>query len=163
MKFSDLLRMPNPRRIALLLGILCGVGVGIFVDWRYGLLAGAALTLVVSLLLPTIFYLNFLPYKRLKQTLKGPFWFDEPVQFTVKTGRVNGFFLLTDKSMVFLSHECATPTLELTRDKVQKTVVHSERMTLDIYLNDKQIIRVFSDVCDELVEILREHGWSIAE
>ncbi len=133
-----------------------------FADWRIGLLVGAIVTLLVSVVLPLVFYVKFLPYARMKKDLQQPFLFDEPVRFTVKHGTVGGFFILTEKSMIFLSLECATHTLELTRDKVKHVSARNE-MALDIYLNNTQFVRVFSAFREELVEILRENGWNITE
>lgn len=162
MKFTDFLTAPGIRSLSIQGGIIIGVGTSIMWDWRYGILVGAIAALLISLVLPVFFYLNFLPYKRLKKTIAGPFLFDEPVRFTVKKGTVGGFFVLTERSMVFLSRECATPTLELSRDDV-KQVCMGENMTINIYLNNTQFIRVFSAVSEELVKVLREHGWSVTE
>ncbi len=163
MSFSTFFTSRGLRKIAIYIGILVGLAVSMPGDWRVGVLVGAIVILVASILLPTFFYVVFLPYARLKKTLPKPFLFDEPVQFTVKSGRVSGFFILTEKSMIFLSRECQTQTMELTRDRIMKTVVGKEPMTLDIYLSDTQFIRVFSAVREELIELLRKNGWNVIE
>ncbi len=163
MNFSTFFTSSGLRKISVYVGLLIGLGVSFFADWRVAVLVGAIVILVTSILLPTFFYVAFLPYARLKKTLPKPFLFDEPVQFTVKTGRVSGFFILTEKSMILLSRECQTQTMELTRDNILKTVVGKDPMTLDIYLNETQFIRVFSAVREELVRLLRENGWSVTE
>ncbi|MBQ9784715.1 MAG: hypothetical protein IJW29_04360 [Clostridia bacterium] len=163
MSFSTFFTSAGLRKISVCIGVLVGIGVWMLGDWRVAVLVGAIVTLVTSLLLPTLFYIVFLPYARLKKTLPKPFLFDEPVQFTVKSGRVSGFLVLTEKSMVFLSRECQTQTMELTRDKIQRTVVGKDPMTLDIYLSETQFIRVFSTVREELVSLLRENGWNVTE
>ncbi|MBQ9773164.1 MAG: hypothetical protein IJW30_00695 [Clostridia bacterium] len=145
------------------IGIFVGLLVSFFADWRYAVLVGAIAVLLVSLLLPVLFYLAFLPYKRLKKELAQPFLFDEPVQFTVKTGKVSGFFILTEQSMVFLSRECANPTMELKRAQVKRVIKKQQNMTIDVYLNDTQFIRVFSAACEDLTEILRKNGWNVTE
>ena len=148
--------------MSVILGIFVGAGVLMFADWKIGVLVGAAVTLLASLVLPIVFYVQFLPYARMKKELARPFLFDEPVRFTVKHGMVGGFFILTEKSMIFLSLECATHTMELPREKVKQVSVGKD-MALDIYLSDTQFIRVFSAVREELIEILRENGWKITE
>lgn len=145
------------------IGILAGLTTSFFADWRVSVLVGAIVVLFVSLLLPFVFYLVFLPYARIKRTLPQPFLFDEPVQFTARSGRVSGFFILTEKSMIFLSRECKNQVTELTRDKVKKTVVLKEPGAMDVYLNDTQFIRMFCIVREELVELLRKNGWNVTE
>ncbi len=162
MKFSAFFTSSGLRKLAIWLGILTGLGVSMFADWKYGVLIGAVVVLLTSLILPVIFYLRFLPYAKLKRTIEQPFLFDAPVRFTVKTGTVGGFFILTERSMIFLSLECADNTLELTRDKV-KRVALGDATTLDIYLNNTQFVRVFCAAREEIVSILRDHGWSITE
>lgn len=162
MKFSEFFASPGVRRLSVILGILAGIGTTMFTDWRIGVLAGAVVTLLASIVLPIIFYVQFLPYARIKKELNCPFLFDEPVRFTVKHGTVGGFFILTEKSMIFLSLECTTHMLELPRDKV-KQVSAGKDMTLDVYLSNTQFVRVFSAVREELIEILRENGWNITE
>lgn len=163
MKFSVFFTSPGLRRISVYIGILIGITISFFTDWRLSVLIGALVTLAVSVILPVIFYCVFLPYARMKKSLPQPFLLDEPVQFTVKSGRVGGFFVLTKRSMVLLSRECETQTMELTHDKVVKTVAKRESPTLDIYLNDTQFISVFSVKRDELVETLRANGWNVVE
>ena len=163
MNFSTFFTSPGLRKISVFIGILVGAAVSLMGDWRVGVLVGAIVVLVASLLLPIIFYVIFLPYARLKKDLPKPFLFDEPVQFTVKSGHVSGFFILTEKSMILLSRECQNPKMELTRESVLKTVMGKDPMTLDIYLNEKQFVRVFSTVREELVELLRKNGWNVTE
>ncbi|MBQ8309647.1 MAG: hypothetical protein IJX80_01375 [Clostridia bacterium] len=162
MKFTEFLTAPFIRSFAIRTGIFIGCGTAILWNWQYGILVGAISVLLISLMLPVLFYFKFLPYKRLKETIEGPFLFDEPVRFTVKKGTVGGFFVLTERSMVFLSRECTTPALELSRDDI-KTVSLGQNLTINIYLNNTQFIRVFSGVSEELIEVLREHGWNVAE
>ena len=162
MKFTAFLCSPGVRSLAIRAGILIGFGAAMLWDWQYGILVGAIAALVISLILPIFFYFNFLPYKRLKEKITGPFLFDEPVRFTVKKGTVGGFFVLTERSMVFLSRECTTPTLELSHDDV-KNVSMGQNLTINIYLNNTQFIRVFSGASEELIKIMREHGWNVTE
>ncbi len=162
MKFSEFFTAPGLRRLSVWFGVLVGFAVSMLADWKWGVLIGAIVVLISSVLLPVIYYFKFLPYARLKKKIGEPFLFDEPVRFTVKTGTVGGFFILTEKSMIFLSTECADNTLELSRDKV-KRVSLGDTSALDIYLNNTQFVRVFSTAREELVKILREHGWTVTE
>jgi hypothetical protein len=75
---------------------------------------------------------------------------------------VGGFFILTEKSMVFLSRECAEEALELTRDKV-KSISLGKNFTIDIFLSNTQFIRIFSGAVEDLAEILRKNGWNVRE
>ena len=162
MKFTEFLFAPAIRSLSIRAGIIIGFVTAMLWNWQYGILVGAIAALLISLVLPVFFYVNFLPYKRLKEKITGPFLFDEPVRFTVKKGTVGGFFVLTERSMVFLSRECTAPALELSKDDV-KTVSMGKNLTINIYLNNTQFIRVFSGVSEDLIEILREHGWNVTE
>ena len=113
MKFTEFLFAPAIRSLSIRAGIIIGFVTAMLWNWQYGILVGAIAALLISLVLPVFFYVNFLPYKRLKEKITGPFLFDEPVRFTVKKGTVGGFFVLTERSMVFLSRECTAPALEL--------------------------------------------------
>ena len=162
MKLSEFFTSRGIRSFAIRTGIFAGIGAWIFADWRYGILLGAIVALLTSIVLPFIFYFKFLPYTKLKRQLPQPFLFDEPVRFTVKKGTIGGFFILTEKSIFFLSRECADQTLELTRDKV-KSISLGKNFTIDIFLNNTQFIRIFSGAGEDLLEILRENGWNVKQ
>lgn len=162
MKLSQLFTSRGIRSFALRTGIFLGIAAWIFADWRYGVLVGAIVTLLTAVALPFVYYFKFLPYSRIKNRLPHPFLFDEPVRFTVKKGTVGGFFILTEKSMVFLSRECAEEALELTRDKV-KSISLGKNFTIDIFLSNTQFIRIFSGAVEDLAEILRKNGWNVRE
>ncbi|MBE6588909.1 MAG: hypothetical protein E7643_01905 [Ruminococcaceae bacterium] len=162
MKFSEFFTAPFIRSFAIRIGIFIGILTTLFSGWKMGILIGAVSVLVISLILPVLFYFAFLPYVRMKQKFARPFLFDEPVRFTVKKGTVGGFFIITEKTLVFLSKECTSQTLELSRDEV-KSVSLGKDLTVDIYLNNTQFIRVFSGACDEIMEILRTNGWNTVE
>ena len=123
---------------------------------------GAIAVLLISLALPILFYFKFLPYKKMKQKIGGTFLLDVPVRFTVKKGTVGGFFILTERSMVFLSRECTTTSLELSHDDV-KRVSMGQNMTINIYLNNTQFIRVFTGSGEEMLDVLRRQGWNVTE
>jgi len=162
MKFSEFFTAPFIRSFAIRIGIFIGILTTLFSGWKMGILIRAVSVLVISLILPVLFYFAFLPYVRMKQKFARPFLFDEPVRFTVKKGTVGGFFIITEKTLVFLSKECTSQTLELSRDEV-KSVSLGKDLTVDIYLNNTQFIRVFSGACDEIMEILRTNGWNTVE
>ncbi len=159
MKFSEVFAAPFVRSFSIRIGLLVGLLTWIFAGWQYGVLVGAIAVLAISLLLPILFYLTFLPYKRMKKGIAGPFLFDEPVRFTVKKGTIGGFLVITEKTMVFLSGEAEAKQLELSREQVRR-VTAGDNLTVDIYLNEKQYIRVFSGACEEIFSILREQGWN---
>ncbi len=165
MKFSAFFTSPGLRRLSVWLGILTGLIGLIFFDWRLAVAIGAATVLLLSLLLPLLFYWRFLPYRKLKKSLGDDkrYIFDEPVRFTVKSGTVGGFFLLTERSMIFLSLECDTKSMELTRDKVVRVSGGGEDLHIDIYLNNTQFVRVFTGAHEEVLKILREHGWNTVQ
>ena len=162
MKFGEFFTAPFIRSFAIRVGIFVGLVVTLFSEWKVGVLAGAVAVLLLALLLPVVFYIAFLPYVRMKAQFKRPFLFDEPVRFTVKKGSVGGFFIITEKTMIFLSRECTAQTLELSRDEV-KSVSMGKDLTVNIYLSNTQFIRVFSGACEEIMEILRTNGWNTVE
>ena len=165
MKFSEFFTAPSMRSLSIRAGIVIGIAVILLseLDWRYGVLIGACVTLVASVLLPLIFYVKLLPYKRIKEQFKRPFLVDAPVRFIVKQGTVGGFFVLTAQSMIFLSRECANATLELSHRDVASISLGEDEGTIDIYLNEKQFIRVISAVDEEIVKILKENGWNVTD
>ena len=162
MKLSEFFRASFLRALSIRIGIFVGIGVWIFTEWNYGVLVGAVVTLLTSLVLPVIFYIKFLHYERMKRVLKRPFLLDEPVRFTVKKGTVGGFFVLTEKSMIFLSLECENQTMELTQSQVL-SVRRGHNFTINIYLNNTQFIRLFSNDSEAVLNTLRENGWNVAE
>lgn len=161
MKYSDYYFAPGVRIRAILFGVLSGAIVWFLFGWQFGVLAGAVGALLHSFLLPLVLYREDLPYIRLKDTLPKPFLIDTRVRFTVKDGTVGGFFVLTEKSMIFLSLERGNHRLELSRQDV-RSVKCNEDFTISIFLNDKQFVRVMSATTEEILEILRENGWSVS-
>ncbi|MBQ7336339.1 MAG: hypothetical protein IJW92_07705 [Clostridia bacterium] len=161
-KFSDYFTAPGIRSFAIRSGLTVGLIIGWFSSWQYGVIGGAATAILVSLIFPVIVYRAQLPYIRIKRTLPQPLLMDEPVRFTVKKGMVDGFFVLTEQSMVFLALSCASPRLELTRDDVKSIASGNDQPCINIFLNNTQFIRVFSGACDEILEILRENGWNVS-
>ena len=85
------------------------------------------------------------------------------MRFIVKQGTIGGFFVLTSKSMIFLSRESANATLELSHGDVESVCLGEDEGTIDIILNQKQFIRVISNVDEEIVAILKENGWNVTE
>lgn len=161
MKFSDYFFAPGVRPLSVFMGMLAGGLTALFAGWQYGVLVGAGAAVLLSVLIPVTVYRADIPYTRLKQTLEQPFLFDERVRFTVPNGSVGGYFILTQKTMVFLSLERGNHRLELMREDV-KSVMLGEDSSLSIFLNNTQFIRVLSAGCEEMFRILRENGWAIA-
>ena len=161
MKFLDYFLSHGVRVLSTIFGTIVGAIVWVFGGWQYGVLTGAIVTLVTSIALPVVLYLEDRPYNKIKETLKSPFLLDERVRFTLRSGTVGGYFILTDETMIFLSLENGTHRLELSRGDVL-SVVQSEDMSISIFLNNKQYIRLISGVCEEICEVLRENGWSVS-
>ncbi len=163
MKFSEFFSAPSIRSTAIRLGFFVGFAVVLFsqADWRYAVLAGAGTALLACLVLPIIFYVKLLPYKRIKDALKRPFIVDVPVRFFSQKGTAGGFFVLTEQSIYLLSRECAKERLELSRADVDKIALGEDAGTIDIFLNAKQYIRFFCSGDETIVEILGQHGWNV--
>ncbi len=161
MKFSDYFHARGVRSSSLFYGSVIGILISIFSSWQYGLLAGAVSALILSFLLPFLLYRQDLPYARIKKNMGVSFLIDERVYFTVQGGMVGGFFLLTQSSMVFLSLEKGEHRLELTRKDV-KSVILGDNMTISIFLNDKQFVRIISRNCEGICDILQQNGWTVS-
>ena len=158
MKFTDYLFAPGVRPLSIGLGLMVGMGTAMFTDLTMGLFVGAIAVLVLSLIIPLIVFLQEIPYNRQKKTLQKPFVFDERVRFTIQGGAVSGYFILTEDRMIFLSLEKGEHRMELTRGDVKK-ICSEERFYLNIYLNEKNFIRVQTPVCEEMLRVLTEKGW----
>lgn len=158
--FGDYFSAPGVRMLSVIVGLLLGGVIGFFTGWQIGILSGAVTVLVVSVVLPIFLYRADVPYEKIKQTLAGPFLFDERVRFSVRGGKtVGGFFILTEKTMVFLSLEQGNHRLELSREDVKSVVLDEEQFSIKIFLNNTQFIQVVSGVCQEMYGILRENNW----
>ena len=162
MKLSDYFLMPGVRRMAVIFGVFLGVPAWLLFGWKLGVLTGAVVTLIASVLIPLRIYFADLPYAKIKQTIETPLLLDERVRFTVRDGTIGGFLLLTEKSMIFLSLERGDHRLELSRDEVC-SVIRDEDMTIRIFLNNTKFIRVFSGGCEQICDILRDHGWRVSD
>ena len=162
MKFSDYFHARGVRIVSLLFGGMVGLSTGLFTGWRIGVLAGAITAVLASLILPIRLYREDKPYLRIKEKINLPMLFDERVRFTIRNGTVGGYFILTQESMIFLSLENGDHRLELSRSDVQ-AIKLGENMTISIYLNNKQFIRVITGSCDQIYDILLENGWRAEE
>lgn len=162
MKYSDYFHARGIRTTSLFVGGMSGMMVGLLLDWRFGLLSGAVIALATSFLLPLMLYREDQPYVKIKESIAPSFLVDERVRFTVRKGVVGGYFLLTEDRMIFLSLENGEHRLELSRKDVQMIIAEAG-MTLRIYLNNTQFIRMMSGVSEEICEILRQHGWSVSD
>lgn len=160
MKFSDYYFAPASRTVAAILGILTGCGTGLFLGWQYGALIGCGTAILASVVVPWRVYCEERPYLRIKETLKGPFLIDKRVRFSIKGGSVGGYFILTAESMIFLSMDKGEHRLEFSRDDVSYVALGND-MSLRVYLNEKQFVRVVSDAIDEMGDVLRANGWSV--
>ena len=163
LRFIDYFQAPGARVLAVFLGILIAAAVYFFADWRLALLCGASVALILSLLLPIVFYRIDILYQRIKKTILQPLLVDERVRFTVKGGKtLGGFFVLTEQSMILLSLEDGDHRLELSREDVKSVILAQDRYSIRIFLNDTQFIEVLSGVYQELYDILLENNWNVA-
>ena len=160
MKFSDYYLSSASRAVATFLGLLVGGVTGLFAGWQYGVLVGAGTALVASVAVPLRVWLAERPYNRIKETLTGPFLIDQRVRFSVRGGTVSGYFILTQDSMIFLSMENGEHRLEFSRGDVRSVVVGKD-MSIRVFLDDRQFIRVISNLFEEICEVLRENGWQV--
>ncbi len=161
LRFSDYFSTPGVRILSVFFGLIAGLLVGLFTGWQIGVLTGACVTLVASILLPVLLYRADLPYLKIKRTIEEKFVFDERVRFAVRGGRsVGGFFILTEKSIILLSMERGTHRLDLKREEIRSISMEEDRYSMKIFLNEKQFILVASGVCEELYGILCENGWN---
>ena len=163
MKLSDYFFSSGVRALSVVAGLIGGFGMGFFTEWRIGLLAGLVIVLLTSIILPIVLYLQDLPYERKKKQLNKDFLLDVRVRFTVQGGStVKGFFMLTDESMIFLSLDGGEHLLELQRKDVH-TIRLGDPVTINIFLSEKQYVRIISGLGEELFESLRENGWSVSD
>ena len=158
MKFKDYLFAPGVRPLSIGLGCLIGSGTALFTDLITGAFVGAITVLVAAFVVPLLVFVQELPYNRMKKALPRPFVFDERVQFTAKGGSVSGYFVLTDEHMIFLSIERGEHRMELSRKDV-RSVRSEERYCINIYLNDKEFVRVQTPMFEEMLRVLSEKGW----
>ena len=163
MKFSEFFTAPTMRSTAIRFGVIVAAILAIFtdMDWRYAVITGAAVALLVSVILPLAMYIKLLPYKKFKESLGRPVLIDAPVRFLAKRGMVGGFFMLTESNLVLLSEEKEKPALELSQKDVASIALADEVGVIDIYLDQKQFIRFVSAIDEEIVETLEKHGWNV--
>ena len=159
MKLSQAFATRGVRAFSVRLGLAVGLITSFFAGWKYGILVGAIATLAAALLLPILMYFAFLPYKRMKREIPGDFLFDEPVRYTVKKRTVGGFLVITENAMIFLSEETAVERMDVSREEVLR-VRMGEELTVDIYLSETKFVRVSSEDCEEILDLLREQGWN---
>lgn len=160
MTFSDYLFSSAARRSAIKYGLFTGVLFGIGYGWRAGLLWGAIMTLLMSVISPIVAYLQDLPYIRFKKALHSSILIDKRVLFTIKKGVVKGIFLLTAEQIVFLSMERGEHRLELSRTEIRE-IKRSDETTISFFINDKQFVRLISGECEEIVDTLLQNGWTV--
>lgn len=158
MKFLDFYLSSGTRTLSIFIGTLVGLVTSLFTDWKIGTLTGACVVILASVVIPIMLYREERPYTKAKEAINQPFLIDERVRFTVKEGTVGGYFLLTDDKLILLSMDKGEHRLELTRDAIT-SVILGDQITLSIFLNQKQYIRVISGVCEEMYGVLSREGW----
>ena len=158
-KFSNYYLSSGSRVLSIGIGLFLGGLAGLFVGVRIGLLIGAGAAIIASFVLPLCLYLVDKPYDKLKAELNGPFLFDERVRFTVKTGSMSGFFVLTENCMAFLSLDHGKHCVKLSKKEVRSVTLDEEGL-LNVFLSETQYIRVISGASEELFEIIRDNGWN---
>ena len=158
MKFLDFYLSSGTRTVSLFIGTVVGLITSFFNDWKIGTLVGGCAVILASVIIPIIMYHEEKPYNKAKTAINQPFLIDERVRFTVKEGTVGGYFLLTEEKLILLSMDKGEHRLELTRDAI-KSVILGDTVTLSIFLDQKQYIRIISGVCDEMYQVLEREGW----
>lgn len=158
MKFSDYLFNPGVRPLSVLMGFIIGGVTAIFTGWKFGAFTGAIAVLVLAIIIPVVVYVQDLPYIKIKKRLPQPFLLDVRVSMTAKKGMVDGYFILTENSMIFLSVSDGTHSLELSRDDV-KTVRMGDHYSVHVFLKDTQLIRFRTPSCEAIIKVLSEKGW----
>ena len=159
MKFLDFYLSSGTRTVSLFIGTVVGLITSFFTDWKIGTLVGGCAVILASVIIPIIMYHEEKPYNKAKTAINQPFLIDERVRFTVKEGTVGGYFLLTEEKLILLSMDKDEHRLELTRDAI-KSVILGDTVTLSIFLDQKQYIRIISGVCDEMYQVLEREGWT---
>ena len=160
MTFLDYYLSPVSRWISAFFGLISGVAVGLFTGWQYGVLAGGAVALLASVIVPLRAYIEERPYNRIRATLQVPILLDHRVRFSIRGGTVGGYFILTPERMIFLSMERGEHRLEFSHSDVTSVIVGND-MTLRVFLNDRQFVRMISNKIDEISDVLRENGWRV--
>ena len=157
-KFSDYLFAPGVRPLSIGAGVLIGLGTSLFTDWIAGGFVGAIAVLILSFVIPVTVFLQDIPYNRIKKQLSGPFIFDERVRFDARGTSVSGYFILTEEHMIFLALEKGNHRLELSRGDVCR-ISKDENFCINIYLNEREFVRVQTPVVEEMIRVLTEKGW----
>ncbi len=157
-KFSDYLFAPGVCPLSIAAGILIGLLTSLFTDWVMGGFVGASAVLILSFAIPVIVFLQDVPYNRIKKQLSGPFIFDERVRFDARGTNVSGYFILTEERMIFLALEKGKHRLELSRADVCR-ISKDENFCINIYLNEREFVRVQTPVVEEMLRVLVEKGW----
>ena len=160
MTFLDYLFSPKARRSAIKYGVFTGALFGIGYGWKLGVLSGAIMALVMSVVQPIVSYLQDLPYIRLKKDLTTPLLIDKRVHFTVQKGFVNGMFLMTEDRLIFLSMARGEHRLELLRTEIRE-IKRTDEMTISFFVNETQFVRLISGECEEIVDTLLQNGWVV--
>lgn len=163
MKLLDYFCSTGNRITAATVGLLTGVGIGMLSRWEYGIICGAGIAILVSIVYPLAVYLKELPLERLRSGLTGPFHFDEQVLFRSPRGAFSGYFLLNDSSLFLLTRERRHGIcMELKRENV-RSVRMDDETTLRIFLNETQYICILCAVAEEIFDFLGRNGWNIVK
>ena len=165
MKFSDYYFSPGARVLSVIGGILIGGSValfglfsGLYRGWIWGVIIGAGIALVLSLLLPFRLWLAETPYRRIRETIAQPLLLERSVRYTVPDGAMNGYFLLTQNRMILLSFERGEQRMELAREDIKSIVL--EENSIRIFLNNTKFVSFFAVNSEQIYQLLRREGWN---
>ncbi len=165
MKFSNYFLSPVVRILSMFGGFLVGgivavLGVfsGYYTGWIWGLLIGAGVAVLLSIVIPLRFWIAEAPYRRVKKTLPQPFLLEQPVRFTISGGTANGYLILTEQSIILLSFARGEQRMELAREDVQSILL--EENGIRIFLNDTKFINFFAVDAEQIYQLLRREGWN---
>lgn len=166
MSFANFFFSPGVRGLSIIGGLFFGAGTAIFGTFSgyyqgavWGILVGAGAALLLSLLLPLLFWWADTPYRKAKAQLPKPFLLDSPVRFSVPGGAVGGYFILTENSMVLLSFERGKQLMELGRDDVRSVTIE-EGGAIRILLSDTKFVSFSAVEPEQIYQLLRRQGWN---
>ena len=160
MRFADLYLLPGVRVVATLIGAVSGFAVGLLTRWEYGLIFGALAAVLTTLILPTVLYLQTVPFARMRAQITDPLRYDERAIFRSPRGSFGGWLLLTDHALHLLVRERGgRSSMKLSREDVRSIRLDEESM-LRIFLNETQYVCVMCAETERLFELLGENGWN---
>lgn len=167
MKFSNYFHIRGIHTLAGMIGAFLGVAVmavgtftRLYVGWIWGLLIGAGTALLLSVVFPLMLWFSDAPYRRAIAQIGEPVVYRHPVRFAIRSGGLNGYLVLTEKSIILLSFDGGNHRMELSRDDVQSVKHSAPKGTVSLFLSATKFILITSTASEELFEVLSREGWN---